>query len=581
MELPPMPFIRRLQSVFKGDSPTGRPRVAPVLRLVALGLVAAIAAGVGSRVEAAERRVLLAAACDSYGDLKKQLGWLGPQIDNPGLAGMLESVLLLATQGRGLAGLDVKRPLGIVVSSDGTDVAVHGFVPVKDLDKLLTSLQGVTGPVETDGGTRRITLPSGIPLEITEITGWAVIAPAGMSAPPADPAPLLEAVTKGYTIGLEAFPGRMPEAVRQQFAAAIAQGMAAAAPDQPPNPEAVRAAFDSLRQTESLSLGVAIDPENDSIFVENRSVMVPGSAAATALAAAGGGALTVGMPAAADGKSPAVRGYLVQAVPEAAGKQAIESLDRALPADGGDRLTESLAGLVRELIGAMLGSGGIDAAFAVDTTTASDDSPLPAVTAGVRVKDGAALERQLKQMLATDGAKPAAIDVTFDTGRVGTANLHTVAVDIADLPAADRLGKRIDLTLAVAPDYAFVLAGSDPKQRVAAALEASGRADPAAKPIANVQLAMHHLLDYAADQGAGPQAAAAAERAAGADSSLLQISVRPVERGLLTRLSADAGVLKAVAALGGAPAAPAGPAGIPLPRLQQVPQGFPIPVPSP
>jgi hypothetical protein len=59
------------------------------------------------------------AACDSYADLKKQLGWLGNQIDNPGLAGMLESVLLIATQGRGLGGLDVKRPLGAVVTSDG------------------------------------------------------------------------------------------------------------------------------------------------------------------------------------------------------------------------------------------------------------------------------------------------------------------------------------------------------------------------------------------------------------------------------------------------------------------------------
>jgi hypothetical protein len=87
-------------------------------------LAAAVAAGPMAR--AADRTVLAVAACDSYADLKKQLGWLGNQIDNPGLAGMLESMLLLATQGRGLAGLDVKRPLGAVVTSDGADLAVHG-----------------------------------------------------------------------------------------------------------------------------------------------------------------------------------------------------------------------------------------------------------------------------------------------------------------------------------------------------------------------------------------------------------------------------------------------------------------------
>jgi hypothetical protein len=572
--------VRDVQAVrgVHDDFQTGRPR-RPAAAMV--GLAVAVAIGFGSRGVAAERQVLLTAACDSYGDLKKQLGWLGPQIDNPGLAGMLESVLLLATQGRGLAGLDVKRPLGIVVSSDGADVAIHGFVPVKDLDKLLTSLQGVTGPVETDGATRRVTLPSGIPLEITERAGWAVIAPAGMAAAPADPAPLLEAVTKDCSLGLEAFPGRMPEAVREQFAAAVAQGMAAAAPDQPPDPDAVRVAIEGLRQTESLSLGVAIDPETDSVFVENRSVMMPGSAAAAALAAAGGGAATVGLPAASDGKQPAIRGHLVQAVSEAAGKRTIESLEQALPPDGGDRLTETISRVLRDIIAAMVASGGVDAAFAVDTAAASDDSPLPAVTAGVRVKDGAALERQLKKLLAADGSKPKAVDVRFDTGRVGDASLHTVAIDIADLPAAERFGKRIDLTLATAPGYAFVLAGGDPKTRVAAALEASGRANPAAKPIAGMEVAMDRVLAYAAARDAAPELAAAAERAAGAESSRLLVSVQPIDRGVATRLSADAGALKAMATLGGGAAGPAGPAGVPLPPLQRIPNGFPVPVPTP
>lgn len=578
-----MPLSRRLRTVFHrrhGDSRTVTAR-GPMATAIVVALAVTLA--ISSVGIAAERQVLLTVACDSYGDLKKQLGWLGPQIDNPGLAGMLESVLLLATQGRGLAGLDVKRPLGVVVSSDGADVAVHGFVPVKDLDKLLTSLQAVTGPVETDGATRRVTLPSGIPLEITEQAGWAVIAPAGMAAPPADPAPLLEAVTKGCTLGLEAFPGRMPEAVREQFAAAVLQGMAAAAPDQPPDPDAVRVALEGLRQTESLSLGVAIDPETETVFVENRSVMMPGSVAAAALAAAGGGTATVGLPVASDGKKPAISGHFVQAVSEAVGARTIESIEQALPPDGGDRLTETISLVLHDVVGAMVASGGVDAAFAIDTTAASDASPLPAVTAGVRVKDGAALERQLKKVLAADGKKAKSVEVTFDTGRVGDATLHTVAIDIADLPAAERFGKRIDLTLATAPGYAFVLAGGDPKTRLAAALEASGRANPDAKPIAAVEVAMNRVLAYAADRDAAPELAAAAESAAGAGSSRVEISVQPIARGVATRLSADAGAIKAMAAIGGgAGVGPAGPAGVPLPPLQRIPNGLPrIPVPTP
>jgi hypothetical protein len=539
-------------------------------------LAAAVAAGPMAR--AADRTVLAVAACDSYADLKKQLGWLGNQIDNPGLAGMLESMLLLATQGRGLAGLDVKRPLGAVVTSDGADLAVHGFVPVKDLDRLLSSLQGVTGPVETDGDVRRIMLPSGLPLEITARDGWAVIAPGGMQGGAVDPTPVLDAVAKSYTVGIETFPGRMSDAVRKKLEDTLEQAAAAsAAQGQPVDTDSLKAGIAGLRQTETLALGLGIDDASGNVFVENRMIAVPGSISATAFGAAGRGTLTVATPAAADGGSPAIRGYVAQTVTEASRAKVLESFDRAVPPGSDDPLTKAIVGLVRELLRATLASGGIDAAVAIDTSTASKQSPLPAVTAGVRVNDGPALEQQVKKLFGA-GMLPPNVSVKFDTGKAGAANLHTVAIDLGDSPAADAVGESIDLTLAVAADYAFVLTGGDLQKRIAAALASSGRADPEAKPIANVQVAMNRVFRYAGTVTGQPQAAAAAKRADEAPRSLLEVFVRPVDRGLVTRLSADAGVLKAVAALSGVPQASVGPGGVPLP---QMPQGFPIPVPLP
>ncbi len=539
-------------------------------------LAAAVAAGPMAR--AADRTVLAVAACDSYADLKKQLGWLGNQIDNPGLAGMLESMLLLATQGRGLAGLDVKRPLGAVVTSDGADLAVHGFVPVKDLDRLLSSLQGVTGPVETDGDVRRIVLPSGLPLEITARDGWAVIAPGGMQGGAVDPTPVLDAVAKSYTVGIETFPGRMSDAVRKKLEDTLEQAAAAsAAQGQPVDTDSLKAGMAGLRQTETLALGLGIDDASGNVFVENRMIAVPGSISATAFGAAGRGTLTVATPAAADGGSPAIRGYVAQTVTEASRAKVLESFDRAVPSGSDDPLTKAIVGLVRELLRATLASGGIDAAVAVDTSTASKQSPLPAVTAGVRVNDGPALEQQVKKLFGA-GMLPPNVSVKFDTGKAGAANLHTVAIDLGDSPAADAVGESIDLTLAVAADYAFVLTGGDLQKRIAAALASSGRADPEAKPIANVQVAMNRVFRYAGTVTGQPQAAAAAKQADEAPRSLVEVFVRPVDRGLVTRLSADAGVLKAVAALSGVPQAPVGPGGVPLP---QMPQGFPIPVPLP
>jgi len=453
---------------------------------------------------------------------------------------------------------------------------VHGFVPVKDLAKLLTSLQGVTGPVEEDGSSRRITLPSGVELTITEKDGWAVIAPASMATTAVDPAPLLAAVAKEYTVGIDTFPSRMSDAVRKMIEAGIDQaGAASAAQGQPVDTGAMKAAIDGLRQTESLSLGAAIDNEHESVFIENRSTAVPGSLSAAVLKAAGDGTLTVATAAA--GKSPAIRGYAAQSVSDESRKEFLAALDQTLPRDADDPLTKTIATLLRELLAAALAAGGIDAAIAVDTTTATEKSPLPAVTAGLRVKDGAALEQQVKKIFAAGNAVPAGVKVKFDTAKAGPANLHTIVVDLGDSPAAEQFGASLDLTLAVAKDYAFLLTGGDLQERVDAALKASGRADPDAKPLAGLQVAMSDMLAYAAKQGAGPQVEAAAERAASADSALVKLSVRPIDRGLVTRLSADSGVLKAAAALGGQTPAPVGPGGIPLP---QAPAGFPIPVPT-
>jgi hypothetical protein len=540
------------------------------------GLLAAAclvhAAGV---THGADRQVLLVAAVDSYADLKRQIGWFGTQIDNPGLAAMFESLLMLSTQGRGLAGLDVKRPAGIVVTSDGTDLAAHGFVPIRDLDKLLVALQSIIGPVAKDGETRRVTLPSGVKLSIRERDGWAVIAPPGLDT--ADPTPLLDALAKDFTVGIEAFPSRMSDAVRKQLEAALDQAAAAsAAQGQPMNPGALKAALGGLKQTESLLLGLGIDDADGAVFVENRAVALPGSVSAAAFEAAGKGTLTVGTEPPAAGERPALRGYVAQAIPADARAQFLEALDQSLAREADDPLTRAVSRLVYDLLAATLAAGGIDAALAVDTSQATADAPLPAVTAGVRVNDGAAFEKQVKQAFSAGGtAALPGVKPRFDVGKAGPATLHTISVDVADEALAARIGKSLDLTLAVAPNYAVVLAGGNAAARAEASLAASGRPVAEAAPIAALEANAASVLDYVGTLAGEDRAAKGGAAAREAGGGAVALRVAPLERGVATRLSIDSGVLKAGAAMA-APERPVGPGGIPLP---DVPPGFPIPVP--
>jgi len=530
---------------------------------LALLLAATLAPG-PARGQEAPRKVLAVVTCDSYADLKKQLGWLGGQVGQPALAGMLESVLLMSTQGRGLGGLDVKRPLGAIVTTDGGDIAVHGFVPVKKLDELLDSLQSVTGPVEKSGDARSLVLPSGVALDIVERDGWAVVSPQAFDAKPVDPAPRLTPLADNYSLAIELFPSLLPEGLRQQLKMLVEQGAAQAAQQgQQVDPRALAAVVDAMANAESVVLGVTIDTEKQRVFIENRTVGVPGSPLALAMQGADKGRLTVAMPPAADGGRPAISGYLVQSVsPEAraAVKSAIAS---ALPPEGGDALTGTIRVLLREVVDAVLASGGIDAAVAVDPSAAPADAAAgarqpAAMTAGVRVQNGPAVEAGLKKAFGPDGAArkalPPGVTLSFDTGKVATANLHTIRIDLEGTDAAEQLGKTLDLTLAVTPDFAFVLAGGKPQARLAALLGPQGTVDDAAKPIAGLNVDVPKVLAKVAGEAAAATATPNADTAGGVPPARMTLMVRPIERGLATRLSADGAALSAAAAAAQPPA---------------------------
>ncbi|MFM8802610.1 MAG: hypothetical protein ACKOK8_01640, partial [Planctomycetia bacterium] len=468
-----------------------------------------------------------------------------------------------------------------VLTTDGGDIAVPGFVPVKSLDNLLGSLQGVTGPAERSGDVRSLTLPSGIALDVVENKGWAIVSPQGFDVEAVDPGPLFGPLAENYTLGIELFPHLLPDSLREQLRMLIEQGVPTAGEQgQPFDARALAAALDSLADTESLALGVAIDTEKDRLFIENRTVAVPGSPAALAMVGSDKGRLTVPMPPATNGNRPAVSAHLVQPVPDASRQELLALLDQALPAASIDPLTKTLALLLREAISSVLGTGGIDAALSVDPPAGGKRAPLPCITAGVRVKDGASLENRIKQSFggknAAQRALPPGVDVAFDSGKVGTTNLHTITVDLNGTDAAESLGQSLTLTLAVAPDYAFLAAGDDPRGRLAAVLGPDAKTDQQAKPIAAIDVSVPRLMAYAAERGVMPAEALPAGEGADDEKQdgTVRLLVRPIERGIATRLSVDAGAVKTIAAGAGAADAEGGPPGLPIPG------GFPIPVPA-
>lgn len=569
-------------------------------------LFCSLAACLAAAARAADEPAVVAVvAVDPYADLKKQARWVGAQVDQPTLDGYLESFIMIATQFKGLAGLDVNRPAGVVVTAEGPAGApvVRGFVPVKDLGKLLAALQGVIGPAQEQDGVKVISPPGMPPIQIVEQDGWAIVSLQGSPAAAAGLEKALDPVVKSFTLGGQLFPARMPVGMRKQLLAVLQQAAAMQAQQgQPVDPEALKSGLENLADVETILFGANVDIENDRVYAENRFAMVPGSAAGNLYAEMAKAGLSTPTAATSDGKPAAVSGHVAMMIPDELREAAKAAIVQALPVssrvetpNGFSETTVSAPAntvftLVRQLVPAMLDAGGIDAAVTIDTAAAemAAGKALPAVTAGMKVKDGRALEAGLKAAVAAKNALPAGVTVKFDAGKAGGANLHVVDVDLAG--NEDNLrrmaGEKLTMTLAVTPTHAFMVFGGDAEKRIAAAT-AGAAAKPDAKPFAEFDVSLAPLVAYAAGtqklvapddtDGLAVATKAAAETAA-LPSSLVQVLVRPIERGMATRLSADAGAIKVIKTMvmlqSPAPSRPVGVGPAPVPK------GRPIPLPG-
>lgn len=502
---------------------------------------------------AAESDVIAVVAIDPYADIRNQLTWVGEQVGNPTLAGFAESFILLATQGKGLAGLDVKRPVGIVVTSNGGPLpTAHAFVPVKDLAKLLGAIQGLTGPIEEDGDVRRIAPPGGMPLEITEKNGWAVLSQPGEPIDLDDPTTLIGPLSETHTLAVELFPSRMPAELRNRLNELLEEAARNAAErGQPMDDATLRAGVESLEHVEKLVVGFAVDVAKETMRVDVTSTLTPEAGAALKWPKVAG---TIASPDTANGKPAAMRGHYVAAIPKDGEAAMRTAIDQVLSAADDTPRDQAIAGLLRDMIAAMLQTGTIDAGFTIDTSAASEESPLPAITIGMKVKDGAALQSKIKERLSKPGVLPEDVAVAFDTGKEGDATLHEITIDTSKSPATERLGDHVKVTLAVTPDYAYLMAGGDVKKRLATTLAAAGKPVPDATPFVGVDTSLAALVDYAARMTKiftpeNPQSEAldvVAAQAAEKESTAIRLSATPIERGFTFQLSIDGGALQTV-----------------------------------
>ncbi len=203
-----------------------------------------------SALGTATEPVIIVSIC-SLNKLMQDVTYLSNVVGQPQAGGMFQMMAGGFTQG-----LDMSRPIGVVVPIvDGAPEPI-GMVPTPDVEMMLKRLEQQTGrPADKlDDGT--LVVSAGTSLVYIRQSGeWAIVARQKelLDLAPEDPTETLEGLGDEYTIGVRLLIDEVPEETREALIAQIRQGFEQAMKQQSGgDEEAAAAGQDSIAQIEQL-----------------------------------------------------------------------------------------------------------------------------------------------------------------------------------------------------------------------------------------------------------------------------------------------------------------------------------------
>lgn len=267
--------------------------------LLALSLVLCLLAATRGSAET-EMKPIAVVSIAGYDALKTDVDTIGKLCGNPKLVEGFEATLKEMTQGKGLAGLDTKRPLGIACfprpgdSPNLPKAITYGFLPVTDLKGLMEVAKGnpqFASSINLNGDVYEITRPGCPPTCVKQMGDWAVftIVPSDLAGAPADLPNLLGDLPKQYDLAIRFLVKNLPETLRQD---GIARLQSAADHIKLPVPggtsqlkQAIPLLAKALDNVDEATLGVKIDSRSKKAHLDIKVVAKSGTKLADKFAA--------------------------------------------------------------------------------------------------------------------------------------------------------------------------------------------------------------------------------------------------------------------------------------------------------
>ena len=434
----------------------------------------------------------------SVNDLLDKAEYIGGLVDQDEPIKQVRGLLKnLSTDGKGVEGVDPKKPFGVysVLTEDVQSSPVIVMVPIADQDRFLAALKERLQivPEKVEGGTLKANVPLINEVFMRFSNDYLYI---GRSAKDLDAKSLVSpkdffAKDDGSVISISARFDRIPAEVKTfvlgQFEHQIQEGIKKDDANKSPAEKKLGALLaDAVvgstkmlaEEGKELSIKVFVDNTTDEISFELGLTATDGSPLSKTFAGLSG--RSSGPAGIVAAKNTVASVSSKAGLPEELRKRLAPVIDAAVKDaidNAGDR---EAARRVIEPLAATAKAGNLD--FAA-TLSGPDAKGKYAVLAAVVVKDAKELEKVAKDFAAMIPAE--AVDISFDVEKIGAFALHKVEVKIADDNFENIFGTKM-VWLAISDDTIAVSIEVD-----GALLKAGLKAKPtAAAPVLSAEIAL-------------------------------------------------------------------------------------------
>lgn len=461
-----------------------------------------------------------------------------------------------------LQGVDGTKPIGIVISTQGDQLRPLAFVPVTNLDQLLSQLQEVLGE-PLDAGDGVIELQGPQPVFVKESNGWAFVSneEGSLADLPENPVELLQGLPQQYDISVRAFLKNLPEQYKQMALSQMRSGieMSAQNSSDPDAKEAAEAQLEQItrmmQEGDQFSFGWNIDSTDRQTYFDVSLTAQAGTKFAEDLL------LNQDVKTSFSGflvSDAAISGNLSSVVPDDQLDQTIAAMDRVAKSalseiDADENLTEEsqkqaakqLVTTIFDIAKDTISTGKIDACASVVLKPKA-----VSVLVASHVASGDDVEKALQQLvdMAKAESDVSISNVKFNADEQGGVRFHTLSVPVPDEEKASQVfGSELSVTVGVAETEVYLALGNDGLEQLKEKLADSDASSNTTVEPFQLSVALTPILRFAESIEPNPLLSGIGdtlEQSGGKDH--FKVRSMPIENGWTYRVLLEEGVLKAI-----------------------------------